>query len=157
MLDLDSTTKVELLSAHALAPLDTWESAVLDHAEDWARGIHAAHVHGETNGRFSILRALAGRKMLAEIALNCSRLQLWASQLGIRSAALTYVWDVYYSVEQSGLCVNERALQVMSTSQLQEVLANAELSTLHDFSAADIQPKRLDADRHTAAVTSLEL
>lgn len=76
--------------------------------------------------------------MLAGLALESSRLQLWAAQLGINSATLSDVWDVCVSLEGCGLCSSERALDIMSTSQLRELLANAELTMLHDASATGL-------------------
>lgn len=112
--------------------METWESVVLARADDSIRGIHAAHVHGDTLGRFSILRALSGRMMLAELAMESSRLQLWATQLGVSSRTLADVWDIHAGIEGCGLRVSERALEVMSASHLRELLANAELIMLHD-------------------------
>lgn len=123
---------LEVLAAWALAPEDNRGSTVPVHAEDSSCGVHSAHVHGDTQGRFSLLRALAGRMLLADLGMASSRLQLWAAQLGIDSGASSEVWDVRDGLECCGMCVSEWVLEYMSTSQLREVLANAQLTMLHD-------------------------
>lgn len=123
---------LEVLAAWALAHQDNRGSLLTVHVEDSSCGVHAAHVHGDTHGRFSLLRALAGRMLFAELGMASSRLQLWAAQLGISSATSSEVWDVRDGLECSGVCVSERVLEYMSTSQLCEVLANAQLTMLYD-------------------------
>lgn len=128
---LRNKSRLEVLGVTALAAQDTWETAIGVHTDDSTRGVHAAHVHGDTLGRFSLLRAMAGRMALADLGIASSRLQLWATQLAIVSGSPSDVRDMRDIVEGCGVCVNERALEVMSTFQLCEFLANTQLAMLH--------------------------
>lgn len=93
--------------------------------------IHQSYVHGDCWGRFELLRMLSGRVIRAEIAVCASRLQLWAAQAGISGDVEQGALDLD-GTSQRGMWIDERALEMMSSSQLREVLVNAELAALHE-------------------------
>lgn len=94
--------------------------------------IHQSYVLGDSLGRFELLRMLSGRTIRAEIAVWASRLQLWASQVGINGDIEPSSLDLE-EICKCGMWIDERALEMMSSSQLREVLVNAELAALHDL------------------------
>jgi hypothetical protein len=132
----DDRIPLEVLRANARPMRDlsqeTWQLATAANAPGSAfSDIHAEHVLGDSVGRFVLLRALSARMIRAEVAVWTSRLQLWSSQLGLNVELEPNAADVE-GLFTSGMWIDERALEMMSASQLREVLVNAELTMLHD-------------------------
>lgn len=117
---------------------DRWRLASLTSLSSALGSIHHSYVLGDSLGRFELLRMLSGRIIRAEIALWASRLQLWAAQSGL-SGDMQPISPDLDDVCTCGMWIDERALEMMSSSQLQEVLLNAELAALHESAHLSVQ------------------
>lgn len=138
LLDNDGGTgaAMQVLTATARPCQDAageqWRFTSLTSPGSTLSSMHQSYVLGDSLGRFELLRMLSGRTIRAEIAVWASRLQLWASQLGIRGETEPSSLDLQEELCKCGMWIDERALEMMSAAQLREVLVNAELAALHD-------------------------